>query len=264
MDPHCRTRVGFQSLVQKEWIMGGHCFLDRCNHLRQSDKEEVSVLITDFQSWGGVPTSYLFLSSDIGLLFAKCTLHKLSGKAVIHSLSDDFECFNQYWNPSQRGEINKCVQSLLFWIVYTSVSLFHGESNIGLQNKSTVNSVRETPTISAQLVFAEKWIIRVQVSCRTFIITQSKFSLHKNLFKIEHSALHHQDLSSGVCERCVCTASSAFWLCELLQARPSEFKHRSISVIVQLVKMSPPNCGVLLVLAVDSTGCIINDCARKN
>lgn len=23
--------------------MGGHCFLDRCNHLRQSDKEEVSV-----------------------------------------------------------------------------------------------------------------------------------------------------------------------------------------------------------------------------
>lgn len=24
--------------------MGGHCFLDRCNHLRQSDKEEVSVL----------------------------------------------------------------------------------------------------------------------------------------------------------------------------------------------------------------------------
>nr|KAF6441548.1 myotubularin related protein 12 [Rousettus aegyptiacus] len=40
MDPHCRTRVGFQSLVQKEWIMGGHCFLDRCNHLRQSDKEE--------------------------------------------------------------------------------------------------------------------------------------------------------------------------------------------------------------------------------
>uniref|UniRef100_A0A8D0WDH4 Myotubularin-related protein 12 n=1 Tax=Sus scrofa TaxID=9823 RepID=A0A8D0WDH4_PIG len=40
MDPHCRTRFGFQSLVQKEWIMGGHCFLDRCNHLRQSDKEE--------------------------------------------------------------------------------------------------------------------------------------------------------------------------------------------------------------------------------
>lgn len=44
MDPHCRTRAGFQSLVQKEWVAGGHCFLDRCNHLRQSDKEEVRVL----------------------------------------------------------------------------------------------------------------------------------------------------------------------------------------------------------------------------
>ncbi|XP_031991893.1 myotubularin-related protein 12 isoform X4 [Hylobates moloch] len=40
MDPHCRTRIGFQSLIQKEWVTGGHCFLDRCNHLRQNDKEE--------------------------------------------------------------------------------------------------------------------------------------------------------------------------------------------------------------------------------
>uniref|UniRef100_A0A8C6S085 Myotubularin-related protein 12 n=1 Tax=Nannospalax galili TaxID=1026970 RepID=A0A8C6S085_NANGA len=45
MDPHCRTRTGFQSLIQKEWVMGGHCFLDRCNHLRQSDKEEVPVFL---------------------------------------------------------------------------------------------------------------------------------------------------------------------------------------------------------------------------
>ncbi|KAG8512654.1 Myotubularin-related protein 12, partial [Galemys pyrenaicus] len=45
LDPHYRTRVGFQSLIQKEWIMGGHCFLDRCNHLRQSDKEEVPVFL---------------------------------------------------------------------------------------------------------------------------------------------------------------------------------------------------------------------------
>ncbi|XP_040833370.1 myotubularin-related protein 12 isoform X5 [Ochotona curzoniae] len=45
MDPHCRTRAGFQSLIQKEWIMGGHCFLDRCNHLRQSEKEEVPVFL---------------------------------------------------------------------------------------------------------------------------------------------------------------------------------------------------------------------------
>ncbi|KAL4660776.1 myotubularin-related protein 10-like [Arapaima gigas] len=40
LDPHFRTLVGFQSLVQKEWVMAGHRFLDRCNHLRKSSKEE--------------------------------------------------------------------------------------------------------------------------------------------------------------------------------------------------------------------------------
>ncbi|CAH2296549.1 myotubularin-related 12 [Pelobates cultripes] len=39
MDPYYRTMHGFQSLIQKEWVMGGHCFLDRCNHLRKNDNE---------------------------------------------------------------------------------------------------------------------------------------------------------------------------------------------------------------------------------
>lgn len=68
MDPHCRTIFGFQSLVQKEWIMGGHCFLDRCNHLRQSDKEEVSVLGTDLGSLG---------HTEPYLSFNTCTAHTL-------------------------------------------------------------------------------------------------------------------------------------------------------------------------------------------
>nr|XP_008116818.2 PREDICTED: myotubularin-related protein 12 [Anolis carolinensis] len=45
MDSYCRTKLGFQSLVQKEWITGSHAFLDRCNHLRQSDKEEAPVFL---------------------------------------------------------------------------------------------------------------------------------------------------------------------------------------------------------------------------
>ncbi|KAJ8380442.1 hypothetical protein SKAU_G00012200 [Synaphobranchus kaupii] len=39
IDPYFRTLAGFQSLVQKEWVAGGHSFLDRCNHLHQKDKE---------------------------------------------------------------------------------------------------------------------------------------------------------------------------------------------------------------------------------
>ncbi|KAM3877013.1 myotubularin-related protein 10 [Diretmus argenteus] len=41
LDPHYRSLTGFQSLVQKEWVMAGHRFLDRCNHLKKNDKREM-------------------------------------------------------------------------------------------------------------------------------------------------------------------------------------------------------------------------------
>ncbi|XP_069769363.1 myotubularin-related protein 10-like, partial [Narcine bancroftii] len=40
LDPHFRTTRGFQSLIQKEWVAAGYRFLDRCNHLHQSEKNE--------------------------------------------------------------------------------------------------------------------------------------------------------------------------------------------------------------------------------
>uniref|UniRef100_A0A8C3JR45 Myotubularin-related protein 12 n=1 Tax=Calidris pygmaea TaxID=425635 RepID=A0A8C3JR45_9CHAR len=45
MDSYSRTKSGFQSLIQKEWVVGGHGFLDRCNHLHKSDKEEAPVFL---------------------------------------------------------------------------------------------------------------------------------------------------------------------------------------------------------------------------
>ncbi|OCT89516.1 hypothetical protein XELAEV_18018137mg [Xenopus laevis] len=39
LDPYFRTIIGFQSLIQKEWVMSAYPFLDRCNHLKRSDKE---------------------------------------------------------------------------------------------------------------------------------------------------------------------------------------------------------------------------------
>ncbi|KAM4593130.1 myotubularin-related protein 10 isoform 1-T3 [Odontesthes bonariensis] len=47
LDPHYRSLIGFQCLVQKEWVMAGHRFLDRCNHLKKNYKEE-SPLFTLF------------------------------------------------------------------------------------------------------------------------------------------------------------------------------------------------------------------------
>ncbi|XP_067831931.1 myotubularin-related protein 10-B-like [Heptranchias perlo] len=45
LDPLCRTIVGFQSLVQKEWLGAGHRFSDRFNHLRTTDKDESPVFL---------------------------------------------------------------------------------------------------------------------------------------------------------------------------------------------------------------------------
>ncbi|XP_069807089.1 myotubularin-related protein 11 isoform X2 [Dendropsophus ebraccatus] len=44
-DPYSRTLSGFQSLVQKEWVLAGHPFMQRINHFKQSDKEESPVFL---------------------------------------------------------------------------------------------------------------------------------------------------------------------------------------------------------------------------
>ncbi|XP_034612347.1 myotubularin-related protein 11 isoform X3 [Trachemys scripta elegans] len=44
-DPHARTQSGFQSLLQKEWVVAGHPFLQRLNLLRDNDREESPVFL---------------------------------------------------------------------------------------------------------------------------------------------------------------------------------------------------------------------------
>ncbi|KAM8957228.1 myotubularin-related protein 12 isoform 5-T5 [Lycaon pictus] len=129
MDPHCRTRVGFQSLVQKEWIMGGHCFLDRCNHLRQSDKEEhqrqLSLPLTQSKS---SPKRGFFREETDHLI--KNLLGKRISKLINSSdeLQDNFREFYDSWHskptdyhglllPHIEGpEIKVWAQRYLRWI----------------------------------------------------------------------------------------------------------------------------------------------------
>ncbi|EPY77848.1 hypothetical protein CB1_001171004 [Camelus ferus] len=51
LDPYFRTITGFQSLIQKEWVMAGYQFLDRCNHLKRSEKESPLFLLFLDATW---------------------------------------------------------------------------------------------------------------------------------------------------------------------------------------------------------------------
>ncbi|KAF7486605.1 myotubularin-related protein 10 [Marmota monax] len=51
LDPYFRTITGFQSLIQKEWVMAGFQFLDRCNHLKRSEKESPLFLLFLDATW---------------------------------------------------------------------------------------------------------------------------------------------------------------------------------------------------------------------
>lgn len=44
LDPHFRTINGFQSLLQKEWVAGGHPFCDRLGHIVKINSEKVCIV----------------------------------------------------------------------------------------------------------------------------------------------------------------------------------------------------------------------------
>uniref|UniRef100_A0A8D3DPH6 Myotubularin phosphatase domain-containing protein n=1 Tax=Scophthalmus maximus TaxID=52904 RepID=A0A8D3DPH6_SCOMX len=72
LDPQYRSLTGFQSLVQKEWVMAGHRFLDRCNHLKKNDKEEspLFMLFLDcvWQMMNQYPAAFEFTETYLTVL----------------------------------------------------------------------------------------------------------------------------------------------------------------------------------------------------
>ncbi|KAJ1115747.1 hypothetical protein NDU88_003969 [Pleurodeles waltl] len=67
-----RTIIGFQSLVQKEWVVAGYPFLDRSNHLKRSDKESpLFVLFLDciWQLLDQYPAAFQFTETYLTVLY---------------------------------------------------------------------------------------------------------------------------------------------------------------------------------------------------
>ncbi|KAM8878035.1 myotubularin-related protein 10 isoform 1-T2 [Synchiropus picturatus] len=72
LDPHYRSKNGFQSLVQKEWVMAGHRFLDRCSHLKKNDRGEspLFMLFLDcvWQMMNQYPAAFEFTETYLTVL----------------------------------------------------------------------------------------------------------------------------------------------------------------------------------------------------
>ncbi|XP_012588201.1 PREDICTED: myotubularin-related protein 10 isoform X2 [Condylura cristata] len=72
LDPYFRTITGFQSLIQKEWVMAGYQFLDRCNHLKRSEKESPLFLLfldTTWQLLEQHPAAFEFSETYLAVLY---------------------------------------------------------------------------------------------------------------------------------------------------------------------------------------------------
>ncbi|XP_069076567.1 myotubularin-related protein 12 isoform X2 [Pleurodeles waltl] len=173
MDPYCRTKLGFQSLIQKEWVIGGHCFLDRCNHLRQNDKDEVPVFLLFLDCVWQLVQQY-----PIAFEFTETYLTVLSDSVYIPIFSTFF--FNSPFQKDTHhlaGESQDIQsKSLSFHSVWNwsvqfdakAQALFHNPLYVSKTKPSTRNSTHQKHQRQLSLP-----------------LTQSKSTLKKVFFKEE-------------------------------------------------------------------------------
>ncbi|XP_074862498.1 myotubularin-related protein 10 isoform X1 [Carettochelys insculpta] len=105
LDPYFRTIVGFQSLIQKEWVMAGYQFLDRCNHLKRADKEcPLFLMFLDsvWQLLEQYPSAFEFSETYLTILYDS-TWISLFGTFL-------FNCPHQRVKQSTEFAISKNIQ----------------------------------------------------------------------------------------------------------------------------------------------------------
>ncbi|XP_074151066.1 myotubularin-related protein 10 isoform X1 [Sminthopsis crassicaudata] len=105
MDPYFRTITGFQSLIQKEWVMAGYQFLDRCNHLKRSEKESPLFLLFLDSIWQLLeqyPAAFEFSETYLTMLYDSTRI-SLFGTFL-------FNCPHQRVKQSTEFAISKNIQ----------------------------------------------------------------------------------------------------------------------------------------------------------
>ncbi|KAG7266501.1 hypothetical protein CRUP_016873, partial [Coryphaenoides rupestris] len=111
MDPFYRTLSGFQSLIQKEWVAGGHRFLDRCNQLHLKDRENVSPVFLVFlecvwQLLQQYPPSFQF--SETYLTVLSDSLHVPVFSTFLFNSQHHRHAFIQADSPHTPSSLLRC------------------------------------------------------------------------------------------------------------------------------------------------------------
>uniref|UniRef100_H3A929 Myotubularin related protein 11 n=1 Tax=Latimeria chalumnae TaxID=7897 RepID=H3A929_LATCH len=96
-DPHYRTISGFQSLVQKEWLVAGHRFLQRLNLTKGSDKEESPVFLLFLDCVWQLLNQY-----PLSFEFTEVYLLALRDSTTVPLFSTFL--FNSQWERSRRNQ----------------------------------------------------------------------------------------------------------------------------------------------------------------
>ncbi|XP_065183467.1 myotubularin-related protein 9-like [Sycon ciliatum] len=137
LDPHCRTLVGFQHLIEREWVLPGHPFSLRCGHTSVTSRVErapVFVMFLDavFQVMRQYPCSFEFTDRFLMKLFE-------------HSYSSEYGTFLGNSERERKAmDVNKKTHTL--WSHFSQEKVSSELTNPAYYKNASVLSPSSAPT----------------------------------------------------------------------------------------------------------------------
>ncbi|XP_058011850.1 myotubularin-related protein 10 isoform X1 [Ahaetulla prasina] len=209
LDPHFRTIAGFQSLIQKEWVMAGHPFLDRCNHLKKSDKESPLFLMFLDSVWQLLeqyPSAFEFSEAYLTILYDSTRI-SLFGTFLFNSphqrvkQSTEFAISKNIQLGDEKGLKFPSVWDWSLQLTPRDRLLFHNPLYIGKSTPCVCNGIVKTFKRSKKNYSST--LRGFPSSLKNGIINEQDFFPRRNslILKLKPDFLHHMDNTTNGMEQ---------------------------------------------------------------